>query len=300
MFVLSELSRDSEPVIIDGGLATQLESYGCDLRDSLWSATVLLSAPELIVRAHREFLDAGAQVIATATYQATFEGLSRRGFDAHAAQGIFERAVGLARQAREEASRTTAAIAGSIGSYGAFLADGSEYSGDYGLSVAELVAFHRPRLAVMAPLVDVIACETIPCLAEARALAICLAELETPAWVSFSCRDARRVAGGEPLAQCVEVLANVAGVVALGVNCVSPRLVPALARIVRNACDQAVIVYPNSGERYDGAWRGEPTSVADFAALARGWRDAGATIIGGCCRTSPAHIAAVARALRSA
>jgi homocysteine S-methyltransferase len=298
--VFSQLVLEREVVVIDGGLATELERHGCVLVDPLWSAKVLLENPAAIVRVHRDYLAAGADVIATATYQATFAGLERRGLSFEAACELMLGAVGLAAEARELEGREDAAIAGSVGSYGAFLADGSEYTGDYDLSVEQLVAFHLPRLQLLAPVVDVIACETVPCLAEAEALAICLGELDTEAWVSFSCRSETEVAHGEPLTDCVAALSGTPQVVAIGVNCVSPHWARALVGVVRQATDRAVIAYPNSGEQYRGTWHGEPLPAEAFAELAVGWVEAGATIVGGCCRTTPLHIQSVLRAIASA
>lgn len=280
-------------VCLDGGLATELERHGCDLRDPLWSSKVLLEDRAVIERVHRDYLLAGADVIATATYQATSAGFAMHGLDARAGEQVMLDAVMLADRARVATGRSDAAVAGSLGSYGAFLADGSEYRGDYGLSVAELVAFHRPRVTLMAPVVDVVACETVPCLAEAQALAIVLAEIETPAWVSFSCRDEREVCHGEALEVCAAVLADVPSVLAIGVNCVSPRWVNGLARILADSSDKAVMAYPNSGEQYAGVWQGDAITPEAFATLAAGWVSAGVRIVGGCCRTTPAHIRAL-------
>ncbi len=301
---LDVLLRSRSVVLLDGGLASELERHGHDLRDPLWSAKLLLEDPAAIARVHRDYLGAGADIITTATYQATFAGLAARGLDARAAAERMRLAVRLGRDACAAAGRADALVAASVGSYGAFLADGSEYRGDYALDVDALVAFHLPRLEVLAPLADVIACETVPCLAEARALARCLSQLpdDVAAWVAFSCRDERAVCHGEPLAECVAALLEVPQLAAVGINCTAPAVTAALVARARAACAASrrppvVIAYPNSGERYDGSWHGAPTSVEAFAALAADWVAAGARIVGGCCRTGPEHIAAL-RALR--
>jgi homocysteine S-methyltransferase len=287
---LIALVETRAPVLLDGGLATELERRGHDLDDPLWSARVLLEHPDAIVDVHRDYLDAGADVVTTATYQATFEGLARRGLDRDAAAALLASAVNLARRGREEADRPHALVAASIGPYGAYLADGSEYRGDYGLSVDALVDFHGPRLDVLAPLCDVIACETIPCLAEARALARLLPGLD--AWVSFSCRDAHSVSHGEPLAECIDA---VSCATAVGVNCIAPALATSLLRAAARITDKPLVAYPNSGESYAEGWSGHALGPADFAALAPSWVAAGARLVGGCCRTTPAHIRALAR-----
>jgi homocysteine S-methyltransferase len=286
---LTEIIDRRGIVLLDGGLATELERRGHDLDDPLWSARVLLDHPESIVDVHRDYLRAGADVITIATYQATFAGLARRGLHRDEATKLLATAVHLARRACEDADREDALVVASIGPYGAFLADGSEYRGDYGLSVDALVDFHGPRLDVLAPLCDAIACETIPCLAEAQALARLLPGLD--AWVSFSCRDERSVAHGEPLHECIDALPMVT---AIGVNCVAPTITTALLREAARATDKPLVAYPNSGESYAGRWRGHGLPPDAFAALASEWSAAGARLIGGCCRTTPEHIRALA------
>jgi homocysteine S-methyltransferase len=285
------------PVILDGGLATELEGMGHDLRDRLWSAKLLLDDPAAIEAVHRSYVEAGSDIITTATYQATFEGLARRGLDEAAATELLERAVSLARRACEG---TDVLVAGSVGPYGAFLADGSEYRGRYGIDVQALTRFHRRRIEVLAPEVDVLAIETVPCLDEARALAVVLADLpEATAWVSFSCSDAAHVSSGDPIEACIEAVADLPAVVAVGVNCFAPMHGRALVERIRSTTDKPIVVYPNAGERYaDGAWTGPATDPERFVALARTWVDAGAKIVGGCCRTGPLHIARLSAALR--
>ena len=298
-------------VVLDGALATELEARGCDLRDPLWSARVLLEAPELIRQVHADYFAAGADVAITASYQATFAGFARRGLDAQRAAELMRLAVRLAAEARDafwadeanRAGRPRPLVAASVGPYGAFLADGSEYTGDYGLSEDELVAFHRPRMAVLAGAgADLLACETIPCLAEARALARLLAEfLRQRAWLSFSARDDAHTCHGEPIGECAAWLDGCEQVLAIGVNCTAPRHIAGLVRAIRAATRKPILVYPNSGEAYlagENAWDG-PSETDDLAAQAREWHAYGAQLIGGCCRTTPAQIGSLARWARS-
>lgn len=278
---------------LDGGLATELERRGCDLDHPLWSARCLIDARDVIVDVHRDYLRAGAQIVTTATYQATVDGLTAAGLSNREAEACFEDAVHLARHAiaRENAE---ALVAASAGSYGAVLADGSEYRGDYALSFEQLVAFHRPRLARLVG-ADLIACETVPSLTEARALAECLGDLSTPSWVSFVGRDDAHVAHGEPIEACAAALAETPNLVGIGINCTAPVHVAGLVKRLRDATDLAIVVYANSGEGYDGrGWTGADTSPASYARFAQQWRAAGADVIGGCCRTTPDHIAALA------
>jgi len=298
-------------LILDGALATELERHGCDLRDPLWSAKVLIEAPHLIKQVHAEYFAAGADCAITATYQATFPGFAARGIEQADAAALMRLAVRLAVEARDDFwadpanrhGRPKPLVAASIGSYGAFLADGSEYSGDYGLTEQELMDFHRPRLAVLAESeADLLACETIPCLLEAQALAHLLAEFpRCRAWISFSARDSARTCRGEPLADCARWLNPYSQVVAVGVNCTAPRYVGDLVSAVRAATTKPILTYPNSGETYraaDNRWEGSGDSGA-FAEQARGWYERDARMIGGCCRTTPALIQEVAAWARS-
>jgi homocysteine S-methyltransferase len=293
-------------IVLDGALATELERRGADLRDPLWSAKILLEAPELIRAVHLDYLRAGADCAITASYQASVEGFARRGLGEPEALGLIQTSVRLAAEARDafwasraqREDRPRPFIAASVGPYGAFLADGSEYRGDYDLSEDALVAFHRPRLvALIAAGADMIACETIPCLREARALVRLLAEFPAvSAWMSFSARDGQHISHGERLADCAAFLETYPQVAAIGVNCTAPAFIPALIRAARGATSKPIVVYPNSGEQYDAAsssWHGQASCDA-FGDQARNWYAAGARIIGGCCRTTPDHIRAVA------
>ena len=289
-------------VVLDGGLATELEARGCDLGDDLWSARLLLDDPGLIRRVHLAYLRAGADCVTSASYQATVEGFVGRGLGRGEAEALLGRAVELARQARDDfwsdggsrPGRLRPLVAASIGPYGAYLADGSEYTGDYDLDEDGLVAFHRRRFDLLAASgADLLACETIPSRPEARALVRLLRRRPgVRAWVSFSCRDGRHLNDGSELTVAVADVAGLDEVVAVGVNCTAPRFIDDSIDEVRRASAKPVVVYPNSGEAYDAAgkrWR-EAESAGDLAAAAVAWRRRGAALIGGCCRTHPADI----------
>jgi homocysteine S-methyltransferase len=294
-------SWPGESVLIsDGGLATELEARGHDLSDSLWSARLLADAPREIVAVHAAYFRAGAKIATTASYQASFEGFVARGIDRDGdggAVGLLRRSVELARIARDEAGAGDALIAASVGPYGAALADGSEYRGRYGLSVAALTRWHRPRLETLAAAgADVLALETLPDVDEAEALVDLVRSVGVPAWLSYTI-DGSRTRAGQPLAEAFAVAAGVDEIVAVGVNCCAPDdVLPAIGAAGLAAKGKPVIVYPNSGERWDarrGAWTGTPRFSAQ---LATRWAAAGARIIGGCCRVQPSDIEAVHRA----
>ncbi len=290
-------------VILDGALATELERRGADLADPLWSAKTLIEQPELIRAVHSDYFAAGADVATTATYQATFEAFARRGIDRGAAAQLMRGAVRLAADAREEfwavpanrAGRSRPLVAASIGPYGAMLADGSEYRGRYALTDVELRDFHRPRIAVLAGSgADLLAFETIPCLREALILARILEDFPPlSAWMSFSCQDGSRNAEGEDIGACAAALQPYPQIAAIGINCTRPEFAVPLLRRMHEHTSKPLLAYPNSGEDYDAAekvWRGD-RHLSTFADQARSWYDAGARIMGGCCRTTPRDIA---------
>jgi homocysteine S-methyltransferase len=285
------LPRESV-LISDGGLATELEARGHDLSDPLWSARLLAEAPQEIVAVHAAYFRAGATIATTASYQASFDGFAAHGIDRREAAGLLRRSVELAKAARDEADGDGLHVAASIGPYGAALADGSEYRGRYGLSVAALMRWHRPRLEILADAgADVLACETVPDVDEAEALVNLVRSVGALAWLSYTI-DGTETRAGQPLAEAFAVAAGVSEIVAIGVNCCAPDDV--LPAIRMADIGKPVIVYPNSGERWDdGAWTG---SRKFSAQLAGQWAAAGARIIGGCCRVGPADIADVRRA----
>jgi homocysteine S-methyltransferase len=299
-----------EPILLDGGLATQLEAQGADLSDRLWSARLLADDPDEIVRAHLAFYRAGARIASTASYQATFEGFAGRGIARAEAEALLRRSVELAERAQRMADEEDAAnglrplrrfIAASVGPYGAMLADGSEYRGNYGRTVEQLRDFHRDRLAVLASTdADVLAVETIPEVEEAAAVAALLPEIHgAAAWVSFSCRDGGHLCSGAPVEEGVAAVDVAPGVLAIGVNCTAPEHLDELIARIRAATSLPIVVYPNSGEGWDPAgrrWTGSGRDRVD-ADAARRWRDLGARLVGGCCRVMPDQIAALAHAV---
>jgi homocysteine S-methyltransferase len=294
-------------VILDGALATELERRGADLRDPLWSAKLLLENPDLIRQVHFDYFAAGANVATTASYQATILGLQQRGLDRTQAEQILRLSVQLAQQARDDflashPTRFAPLVAASIGCYGAFLHDGSEYRGDYGLTVRQLIDWHRPRLEILADSgPDLLACETIPCLAEGEALVKLLSDFpRIPAWLSFSCRNDLALCHGEPFPDAVALANEAPNIIAVGVNCTAPRHIEGLLAAASAVTRKPLVAYPNSGETWDTAracWHGT-TTEPDWRHCVRRWRNAGARLIGGCCRTTPDTIRQIAEALR--
>ncbi len=302
-------------LIIDGALGTELERRGCNLDDSLWSARLLCDNPDMIAAVHTDYLHAGADCLITASYQATFQGLVRHGFTHEQAQKLIRSAVTLAKTIVEgfwavpgnRVNRLKPLVAASVGPYGAFLANRSEYTGNYGISEDELVDFHRERLKTLVSAgPDILACETLPCFAEARALVRLLEELVQdrnviPAWVSFSARDGQHINSGEAIRDCAQWLDGKPCVAAMGINCTDPAHVVSLVKEIRSVTGKPVVVYPNKGEVYNNltkSWNPK-SGLPSFGKMAAQWAKHGARLIGGCCHTTPDDIRQLALALKS-
>lgn len=286
---------DRGVVALDGGLATTLGAAGHDLSDALWSARLLVDDPAAVTAAHAAFLDAGAEVVTTASYQLAAHSLTAAGRDPRLAPRLFATAVEVAAEAVDAytvTGRDRALIAGSIGPYGAVLADGSEYRGHYGLSVDELVRFHAPRVeALLAAGPDVVACETIPAADEIIALARILADTGATAWVSVTVGpDGTTTAEGQPLARALAPVLELDEVVAVGVNCCAPELVP-IALTTLAGCDRPLVAYPNASDRWDAGRRTWLPRRGGERPDPRPWVAVGARLVGGCCGTAPADLA---------
>lgn len=294
-------------LVLDGGLSDQLRAQGCDLSDDLWSARLLDDGPQQIEAAHAAYVRAGAQVLITASYQATYEGFARRGVGEARASALLADSVTLARRAAAEVAREIW-VAGSVGPYGAMLADGGEYRGRYGLSVRELERFHRPRIETLAAAgPDVLALETVPDTDEAQALLRAAEGCGVPVWLSYTIAGDRTRAG-QPLEEAFALAADNDAVIAVGVNCCTPSDADAAVALASSATAKPLVIYPNSGERWDGerrGWvgegRGEGPLPSPFSpARLHAWQTAGARLLGGCCRVGPARIAEVAALLGAA
>lgn len=287
------------PIVIDGGLGTLLETRGHDLSSSLWSARLLADDPDAIRRGHAEFFAAGARIAITSSYQVSYEALAVEGFTRAEVDTLLARSVELARGARADAGLTEeqAWVAASIGPYGACLADGSEYTGDYGLSIEQLRQWHRPRiLALAAARPDAFAIETMPSHAEVEAVCAEIAGHGIPAWVSMTIAG-QTLRSGEALAEACTIAASTDEVVAVGVNCCDPRdVAPALA-VAHAVTGLPTVAYPNSGETWHADSRAWSGRAQEISAMVGPWAGAGARLIGGCCGIGPAAIADIQQAL---
>ncbi|MFU0921220.1 homocysteine S-methyltransferase [Kluyvera sichuanensis] len=300
---LTSILTDHPFVLLDGAMATELEARGCDLADSLWSAKVLMENPQLIYDVHLDYFRAGAQVAITASYQATPDGFAARGLNEAQARSLIAKSVELAKQARDSYRAENPAakgllIAGSVGPYGAYLADGSEYRGDYQRSAQVFQNFHRPRVeALLEAGVDLLACETLPSFDEIRALAQLLeAYPVAQAWFSFTLRDAQHLSDGTPLRDVLALLADYPQILAVGINCIALENTVEALEYLHSLTPLPLVVYPNSGEHYDAVsktWHHHGEACATLEGYLPQWLAAGAKLIGGCCRTTPKDIAAL-------
>lgn len=301
---LQKFFETPSPLILDGGLSNVLEAQGCDLNQPLWTAKLLADKPETILKAHLDYLKAGAQCIITSSYQASISGFMTMGYSQEKAKALILKSVQLVEDAATIALNsgsinTRPLIAASIGPYGAYLADGSEYHGDYGVTDQVLRDFHGERINILAgSTADVLACETIPSFQEAKVLSDILHRVEKPAWISFSCEDEAHLNDGSRIEECVAFFKDHSQVFAIGINCTKPKFISGLIqRIKPNAGEKRIIVYPNSGEAYNAkskTWKGL-SIPKDFAAMSQEWVALGADIVGGCCRIGPEHIKSISK-----
>ena len=298
-------------LIIDGAFGTELERKGYDINDSLWSAKFLMEKPEAIGEVHKDYLEAGSDCVTTASYQATYEGFMKRGLSESEAKALIQSSVKIAQnvrdtfwsEAKNHAKRQKPLVAASVGPYGAYLADGSEFRGNYGLSEEELMHFHRKRLATLIEAKpDLLACETIPCFTEAKALAKLLEEFPTMyAWISFSAKDGVHINSGERMRECAQFLDSQKQIVAIGINCTAPQYIEPLISEIKAVSSKPIIVYPNGGSTYNAltkTWDGISKS-SSYGKMAHMWYEKGAQVIGGCCQTTPEDIAQIAQWVRA-
>jgi len=289
----------SYPLLLDGGLSNELEKQGLKLNHPLWTAQLIESHPEAIVEAHLRYLKAGADCILTSSYQASLQGFLDLSYNEAHALKLIAKSVDLAVEARVSYSSShpkarKPLIGASIGPYGAYLADGSEYRGDYQVNNDVLHLFHVPRYHVLdSSEADFLACETIPSWQEAKVLSKLIEHATKPAWVSFSCKDGKHINDGTPIKQCAEKLSKNVNIFAIGVNCTAPEHISSLIAELKSAnTDKRIVVYPNSGEIFhasDKTWSGHKHSFNLIQGV-REWLELGADIVGGCCRIGPDEI----------
>lgn len=279
---------DERVLILDGGLSTALEESGYDVSGPMWTGELLLSNPDAITAAHRSFVEAGADILITGSYQISFEGGRSVGWS----DDDVERALRNSTAAARLAANEDTIVAASIGPFGAHLNDGSEFRGNYGASARAIREFHDRRLDIVLDTEpDMLAIETMPDLDEVRII-MELVESKSPEidfWVSFTVREAGTLSGGATFADACAVVERESSAIAIGINC-SPLSV-ITQTLVSVDTDLPFVVYPNAGQSWDSesmSWAGKP----EFATSVNveEWVSAGARIVGGCCGYGPGHI----------
>lgn len=297
---IKPLLEQKKHMIIDGALASELQRRGCDLNDSLWSAKVLIEQPELIQQVHYDYFKAGADCAITASYQATPMGFAQKGIELEESIKLIKTSVKLAQQAKMQylndiKEDKALLIAGSVGPYGAYLANGSEYTGDYQLSESEFIAFHKDRVTALIDAgVDILACETMPSFLEIKALAKLIQQFPmVNCWFSLTLKDQQHISDGTPLTEVIEYLNSIEQIVSVGINCIALEKVTPALEVLSKLTSKPLIVYPNSGEEYDPTtkqWHKNHHHNCTFANLLDTWIKLGAKLIGGCCQTTPEDI----------
>lgn len=310
MNVIDKILEKNKVLIIDGATGTWLQEKGYDVSDSLWSAKFLMENPSAISQVHKDYLEAGSDCITTLSYQATFEGFKERGLNEEESSSLLQSSVTLAIKERDlfwsknknNTDKAKPLVAASVGPYGAYLADGSEFRGDYSLGKEELITFHRKRMKTLLDAKpDLLACETVPCLLEAKAYVELLEEFPTAnAWISFSAKDDKHINSGESIKECAKYLDSKDQVLAIGINCTAPAHIKSLINEIKEVTKKPIIVYPNGGSVYDSVsktWSEDSTSNS-YGKMAATWKDDGASIIGGCCQTTPKDIKEIFKYLK--
>ena len=305
-------------VVLDGGLASELEQRGADLNHDLWSARLVVEDPQAIIDVHRAYYEAGADLAISASYQASLDGFIAWGASPEDAGYLLTRCVDLARTARDQfwtehsnVRRVRPLVAASVGPYGAVIGGGSEYRGHYGLTAQQLRDWHRPRLRrLIAGGADLLAIETCPSVMEAEVLAELLAEEPgVHAWMSFVCRNEKETCEGQAIEEAAAVAAAADSVVAVGVNCTAPEYIEMLLQRVASVTEKPLVAYPNRGGRWNAenrVWESNNASSGRLRGLGEGWSArvaewyrAGARLIGGCCRTTPRDIREISASLEA-
>lgn len=297
---IKPILEQKKHMIIDGALASELQRRGCDLNDSLWSAKVLIEQPELIQQVHYDYFKAGADCAITASYQATPMGFAQKGIELEESIKLIKTSVKLAQQAKMQylndiKQDKALLIAGSVGPYGAYLANGSEYTGDYQLSESEFIAFHKDRVTALIDAgVDILACETMPSFLEIKALVKLIQQFPmVNCWFSLTLKDQQHISDGTPLTEVIEYLNSIEQIVSVGINCIALEKVTPALEVLSKLTSKPLIVYPNSGEQYDPTtkqWHKNHHHNCTFANQLDTWIKLGAKLIGGCCQTTPEDI----------
>ncbi len=302
MNLIKNFLEKQNALILDGALGTQMQNHGFNINDSLWSAKFLDENPNAIKLVHKEYLEAGADCIITSSYQASLEGFLEKGFSEEKADHLISSSIKIAKDTRDEfwesyknSDRLKPLVAASIGPYGAYLANGAEYSGAYEISEKKLSSFHKRRLdTIMKMSPDIIACETIPLFSEIKILSKLLEKYKTTtSWLCLSAKNESLTNAGDDVEEVISWLNAQKHIDAIGVNCTAPQYISTLVKKIKKLSDKLIVIYPNGGSAYNPItklWESSLTNSEEFAKMAYLWNSLGANIIGGCCETTPKEI----------
>lgn len=291
------------PLLRDGAMATQLEAAGVTMHPTLWSAEALLTQPDVIERIHALYVDAGADVLTTATYQCSAEGFARAGYTHSDYLDALRNGVRLALKASDaesfsHTSRRRVKVYGGVGSVGAALADGSEFTAAYTRTTDEYFAFHDERIRVLASEgIDALLLETMPRLDEVLVATGIAMSLDLPTVIMFSITSDNRLPDGTTLAQAAHALSVFDNVIGIGINCCSPTVVQSALRALRGATTLPLAAVPNCCDHWlanERRWEAGHERT-DWQAVVPAWLELGMGLLGGCCHTTPEDI----RAMRS-
>ena len=314
MGAFKDLLEKQDIIILDGALGTELERQGYDVSGRLWSAKYLLENPQIIQDLQEDYVRAGSNIITTSSYQASIPAFVEAGLSLDKADDLLKETVFLAQAAvknvwqglsLDEQQRSYPLIAGSVGPYAAFLADGSEYTGAYHLSEKEFKDFHRPRIqALLDAGCDLLALETIPNGAETKALVHLLSEEfpQVEVYLSFTAQTVSAISDGTLIEEVGRLAQSSPQVLAVGFNCTAPHLIAPLLEKLKQVCDKPLLAYPNSGEIYNGVtntWQDNPEQQLCLPDYSHLWKKQGVQLFGGCCRTRPEDIRRLAGELRT-
>lgn len=311
MNIFQKILKTQNTIILDGALGTLMQEKGYNVSDSLWSARFLDENPNVIANIHKEYLQSGADCIITSSYQASIEGFLEKGFKKEKAIELIKLSIKIAIQTRDDfwdsledkRNRIKPLVAASIGPYGAYLANGAEYTGVYGISDAKLKEFHKKRLElIVEEKPDIIACETLPSFKEAQILCEHLKKYKNiESWICFSAKDDLSTNAGDNIIEAAKFLDTQEHISAIGINCTHPKYIASLIKKFKDNSSKPIVVYPNGGSKYNPItkkWEKAQITANEYVKMSQLWRASGATIIGGCCETGLEEIEALSKYLK--
>ena len=277
--------------LLDGSLSYPIESRGHGLNSKLWTAKILIDNPKVIEDIHVEYINSGVDYISTSSYQLSVKTLKAEGYNISEIENIFKKSVSVAKKALLRTKKKNIKILGSFGPFATYLADGSEYTGVYNTKDETIKEFHLENLKIINKLdIDILLYETIPCLREISILNNLLKLSEKEVWISMTCNNAMKLRDNSSLKKACKILSQSKNISTIGLNCFDPSMTKIAIEKLRLYSNKKVLVYPNSGEKYNcenKTWLGKnkfnDQSISN-------WIEESPDIIGGCCRIGKEEI----------